>query len=103
MPLPHAKQGETLQARERVLPFSFFPVHRQGERRFGIFDSLFAVSPWAVMQAAVRDRVPAGTQRNEAQAFLEQGQDFYAAASTRLAANPLLFYYAFLNIGKALI
>ena len=103
MPLSHARQGVTLQARKRVLPFSFFPCHREGDRRFGIFDSVFAVSPWAVMQAAVRDQVAAAADQDEARALLEQGQDFYAAASARLAANPLLFYYAFLNVGKALV
>lgn len=102
MPLPHARPGEVLLVRERILPFSFFPVTR-GTRRYGLFDSLFAVSPWAVMQASVRDFIPAGPNRDEAQAFLEQAQDFYAAASTRLAANPLLFYYAFLNVAKAFI
>ena len=102
MRLPHARSGETLRVRGRVLPFSFFPVTR-GNRRFGLFDALFAVSPWAVMQAAVQETVASGPQRSEALAFVEQAQDFYAAATTRLAANPLLFYYAFLNVGKALV
>ena len=88
--------------RERQLPFSFFPVTR-GTRRYGLFDTLFAVSPWAVMRAAVSDSVAVPTQRDEAQAFLEQASDFYNAATTRAAANPLLYYYAFLNIGKALL
>jgi len=36
-------------------------------------------------------------------AFLEQAEDFYSAATARLAANPLLLYYSFLNLGKALL
>jgi YaaC-like Protein len=102
MPLPHARSGVTLLVRERVLPFSFFPVTR-GTRRYGLFDTLFAVSPWAVMQAAVRESVAAAGPRREAHAFLEQANDFYSAAAAPIAANPLLFYYAFLNVGKALI
>lgn len=102
MPIPLARPGDTLLVRKRVLPFSFFPVTR-GSRRFGLFDTLFAVSPWAVMQEALQQSIPTQTRRREAQAFLEQAQDFYSAAATRLAANPLLFYYAFLNVGKALI
>lgn len=85
-----------------MLPFSFFPVTR-GIRRYGLFDTLFAVSPWAVMQAAVQESAPAAGARQEAQAFLEQAQDFHSAAATALAANPLLFYYAFLNVGKAFL
>jgi hypothetical protein len=102
MPLPQARTGETLVVRDRVLPFSFYPVTR-GIRRYGLFDTLFAVSPWAVMGAAVREFVSSAPGRAEAQALLEQAQDFYSAATARLAANPLLFYYAFLNVGKALI
>ncbi|HEX5173668.1 MAG TPA: YaaC family protein, partial [Gaiellaceae bacterium] len=37
----------------------------------------------------------------EALAFLDQAEDFYAAATSRFAANPLLTYYSFLNLGKA--
>lgn len=96
------RQGESLAVRKRLLPFSFFPATR-GNRRYGLFDTLFAVSPWAVMQAAVRETVPAGIQRDESQAFLEQAQGFYSAATSGGSANPLLYYYAFLNVGKALL
>ncbi len=61
------------------------------------------MSPWPVMEAAVRDRVNDADLQREALAFLEQAQDFYEAASSRVAANPLLLYYAFLNLGKALL
>jgi YaaC-like Protein len=55
-----------------------------------------------VMRGAINARVPVA-QQPEALAFLEQAADFYSAASTRLAANPLLLYYSFLNLGKALL
>jgi len=55
------------------------------------------------MEAAIRDRVTDSGLQSEALAFLEQAQDFYASATARLAANPLLLYYAFLNLGKALL
>jgi hypothetical protein len=54
------------------------------------------------MQGAINDQT-SGVHREEALAFLEQAQDFYQSASGRLAANPLLTYYAFLNLGKALL
>lgn len=96
------RSGETLEVKERVLPFSFFPVTR-GVRRYGLFDVLFAVSPWAVMQGAINDQVADADERAEALAFLEQGRDFYETAAGRAAANPLLFYYSFMNVGKALL
>lgn len=39
----------------------------------------------------------------EALAFLEQARQFYDAAGAYRAANPLLYYYAFLNLAKPLI
>ena len=101
-PLPTARQGATLEVKKRLLPFSFFPVTR-GNRRYSLFDAVFAVSPWAVMRGAINDRVSSVRQREEALAFLEQAEDFYVAATGRLAANPLLLYYSFLNLGKAVL
>lgn len=85
-----------------MLPFSFFPVTRD-KRRWGLYDALFAMRPWPVMEASIRERVEKPALQLEALAFLEQAQDFYSAATERLAANPLLLYYAFLNLGKALL
>jgi hypothetical protein len=42
-------------------------------------------------------------QEAEALAFLEQARQFYDAAGAYRAANPLLYYYAFLNLAKPLI
>ncbi len=91
-----------MTVKDRVLPFSFFPVTR-GNRGYGLFDVLFAVSPWAIMQGAIDDQVRDEGERAEALAFLEQAQDFYEAAADRMAANPLLYYYTFVNLGKALL
>jgi hypothetical protein len=100
--VPQARAGETLIVKERVLPFSFFPVTRD-RRRWGLYDALFAMRPWPVMEAPARARITNDGLRAEALAFLEQAQDFYTAATVRIAANPLLLYYAFLNLGKSLL
>lgn len=93
--------GDELTVKGRPLPFSYFPVTRDN-RRYGLFDLLFAARPWTVMQGAINTQT-SGAHRAEALAFLEQAQDFYQSASGRLSANPLLTYYAFLNLGKALL
>jgi YaaC-like Protein len=95
------REGIPLVSKNRVLPFSFFPVGK-GSRRFGIFEVQFASSPWAVMRAVV-DRSLEGDSLKEALAFLEQGQDFYEAAQGRPSTNPLLHYYAMLNVAKAVL
>jgi hypothetical protein len=100
--VPHARDGETLVVKERVLPFSFFPVTRD-KRRWGLYDALFAMRPWPVMEAAARQRIEDEQLKAEALAFLEQAQDFYTAATARIAANPLLLYYSFLNLGKGVL
>lgn len=99
--LPQPFEGQVLEAKGRALPFSFFPVTRNS-RRYGLYDAVFAVDPWSVMRGAVGSELPAVSQP-EALAFLRQAEDFYRAASAGLSTNPLLLYYAFLNLGKALV
>jgi YaaC-like Protein len=99
--LPAARDGETLSIKGRDVAFSFFPV-RFRDRGWTLSDTVFAVSPWAVMQGEIDSRLD-GEAHEESTAFLNQSRDFYVTASERLSANPLLFYYAFLNLGKALL
>lgn len=96
------RPGSPLQVKQRDLEFSFWPVTRN-RRRYGLQHSVFAVSPWAVLQGAVNTRCDTKT-RPEAEALLAQAQDFYLAAqSGATTANPLLLYYAFLNLVKTFI
>jgi YaaC-like Protein len=99
--LPQPREGSALDVKGRPLTFSFFPV-RRGNRRYGLNDVVFAVDPWAIIQGAVNDQVRAA-HREESLAFVEQARAFFEAASGRTPASPLLSYYAFLNLGKALI
>ncbi len=52
---------------------------------------------------AAASRTLEGEALFETLAFLEQGEDFYDTAEGRLSAQPLLHYYAMLNVGKALL
>jgi hypothetical protein len=54
------------------------------------------------MRGTVNTEV-AAAYRPEALAFLEQAEDFYRAATASVSANPLLLYYAFMSLGKAII
>jgi hypothetical protein len=100
--LPQARPGSTLEVSGRVLPFSFFPVTR-GARRYGLYDTVFATNPWAVMRGSINSGVAQPAEHSEAVAFLQQAEDFYRAATAGVSTNPLLLYYAFLNLAKALI
>jgi hypothetical protein len=54
------------------------------------------------MRGTISSEVPAAEQ-NECLAFLSQAEDFYRAATAGVSANPLLLYYAFMNLAKALV
>ncbi len=99
--LPQPRAGAPLVVKGRPLPFSFFPV-RRGARRYGLNDTAFAIDPWAIIEGAITDQV-SGPEREESLAFVEQARAFFEAARVRTAASPLLTYYAFLNLGKAVI
>lgn len=96
------RAGQRLRVRGRELPFSYFPVGRGGRRK-AVYDSLFATSPWAVMSGRITQELTSETEREEALAFLDQARQFYATAGSYHSANPLLYYYAFLNLAKPLI
>lgn len=99
--LPRPSKGSILKVKGREVPFSFWPVYRT-TRRFGLQSTLFALDPWNVIVASIRSRCP-GTARAEAEAYLEQAQDFYNASLTAnlASARPLLLYYSFMNLVKA--
>lgn len=97
-----ARVGQRLRVRGRELPFSYFPVGRGGRRK-AVYDSLFATSPWAVMSGRISQELSDEEERAEALAFLGQARQFYATAGSYQSANPLLYYYAFLNLAKPLI
>ena len=103
MRLPPARTGVSVLVRGRRLDFTLWPVTR-AKAGATLNSRLFVADPWPVM-SQVAHRLPTSEQRNAARAFLEQAQDFYRAAGTAstTAAKPLLLYYAFLNVAKALI
>jgi hypothetical protein len=65
---------------------------------------LFSTDPWSVMRQIVL-RVTSKDVREAGLAFIEQANDFFGAAARAhtAASKPLLLYYSFLNLAKALI
>lgn len=102
MPKPAARAGATLKIKGRPIPFSIYPVKRT-TRRFGLQSRIFATSPWGVMKQVIEDSL-GSPAKEQAVAFLDQAQNFYQIASSSHLSptKPLLFYYSFLNLVKAL-
>ncbi len=88
--------------RGEALPFSFWPL-RRGERRWGRHSMLFASDPWAVIEYSLTDRCVAA-ERDAAVSFVRQAREYLTAAHSARSteAQPLLYYYSFLNLAKAL-
>lgn len=107
MTLPPERAGAPLLVKERELPFSFFPMMRTN-RRWGLHSMLYAAEPWAVISGAVRDATAANSltpvEGQSALSFVRQAKEYFNAAehAGALETRPLLYYYSFLNLGKAI-
>lgn len=107
MRLPLERTGTPLHVKKRDLDFSFFPMTRTS-RRWGLNTMLYAAEPWAVISGAVRDaaasRPISANDVASALSFVRQAKEYFNAAERAgaLETRPLLYYYAFLNLGKAL-
>ncbi len=103
MKLPAARAGGPLLIKECELDFTFHPM-KKTNRRWGIHSMLYASDPWAVIAGIVSDKVSAGPERLAALSFVRQAREYFTAAekATTIETRPLLYYYSFLNLGKAI-
>ncbi len=100
--LPAERGGDFVRVKQRPLPFSYWPMYK-GARRYGLQSNVFSTNPWALIRTAVKTGC-VSSARPEALASVDQAQQFFAAGvdAELVAAKPLLLYYAFLNLAKAL-
>lgn len=90
---PRSKSATDITSEYRGFPWCYDGVVRP--RRI-------ARSIWGLLENEVRRNVDDVGERSKALAFLDQAFEFFTAASThRELSRPLLYYYAFLNLGKA--
>ncbi|WP_228501600.1 YaaC family protein [Nocardioides agariphilus] len=85
------------------MPFSFFMM-RKTTRRWGAHSILYAAEPWGVIARGVRKHVQSGREQEAASSFVRQAREYFTAAerAATIETRPLLYYYSFLNLGKAL-
>ena len=76
---------------------------RKEERRWGIHTEIYAANPWAVILDSA-SQISKGADQKAAQSFVRQAQEFFKAAqnASSIESPPLLYYYSFLNLAKAL-
>jgi hypothetical protein len=76
-----------------------FPTFFRAKRRHRVVSG----SVWAFLRHANGEQL-AGDRLERAKAFAEQAEEFFsAAANHKVRSRPLLYYYAFLNLGKVLL
>ena len=96
------QKGQPLKIKGAEIEFSYFPAAKT-VRRAGLRSKAYTTDAWSVILACVR-RIKPKPIRISAVAFAEQSHEFFSAAlaNTTVRAKPLLLYYAFLNLTKAL-
>lgn len=100
--LPPQRAGASLKIRHEQVAFSFWPMKR-GSRRWGLNTIIYAADPWAVVHGALRLSCT-GQNLDSARSFVRQAREYFTAATSSEAVEtkPVLFYYSFLNLAKAL-
>lgn len=101
MRLPQPKPGEPLLVSKSELEFNFFPM-RRSTSRWGLNAMIYASDPWATIHDALGSAQLADYE--SADSFLRQAKEFFRAAdaSGTPESRPLLYYYSFMNLTKAL-
>ncbi len=91
-----ARTGQRVTVSGAPVPFTFWPDSYIARGRIVTSD------PWSCLLSHVCSSVSSVKRRKRALAFLEQAQDFhFAAATPRMGARSLLYYYSFMNLVKA--
>jgi hypothetical protein len=98
----HPRTGEALQIGREIVSFGRNIISATSTG-FTLEHRLFVNDPWELIAEAIARAVPAVKNRDIAQSFRRQAQDYFRAAtvSSELPVRPVLLYYAFLNLSKA--
>jgi hypothetical protein len=97
-----SRQGEVLKISRETVTFGR-NVLSADVSRTALQPRLFVNDPWELIAEAIARAVPQGRNRDIAQSFRRQAQDYFRAATvgSEIAVRPVLLYYAFLNLSKA--
>lgn len=88
------RSGDRIQKNLRGFPAFFLA---------GAKDRVITGDIWSYLTHVSREELTT-ENAEKAVAFIEQASDFYQAAmNPRIAARPLLYYYAFLNLSKVML
>lgn len=65
---------------------------------------LYAADPWAVIGGGISENIYNKSELSAASSFVRQAREYFDAAerASTIETRPLLYYYSFLNLGKAI-
>lgn len=102
-PLPDARKGKPILISKNPVGFSYWPAEKSA-RYYKLKPLLFTTNPWSLIAQSIKTKCPQPA-RKAAAAFLQQAEDNFFAANSAgvIAAKPVLLYYSYMNLAKALI
>jgi hypothetical protein len=102
--LPNPRTGHELQINAQAPRFSRWPVRQKG-KSYALQTELLTKNPWEVIENSINAALDRRSRAADVcLAFLFQSLDFYRAyEGSRVSSRPLLLYYSFLNLVKALV
>lgn len=90
--------GESLKTHGARVPFCLYPTDYAGQNFVPLQE------PWSYAEFHIKTEYRAADRIRHALAYLAQSKSFYDTATlAKSDAAPLLWYYSFLNLGKALL
>jgi YaaC-like Protein len=96
------RKGEPLKVGRETVTYGR-NILLPGDAGLQIQHRLFVNDPWELIAEAIARAISPSRNRDIAQSFRRQAEDYFRAATTgrELAVRPVLLYYAFLNLSKA--
>jgi hypothetical protein len=102
MRLPQERAGGRLTVKNKIVPFSIWPMKEARRGRYRLQSLLFSLDPWAIIIHTIVAECP-NAAKAEALACIDQARDFFSSSSQAgvLEARPLTLYYSYMNLVKA--
>ncbi len=100
MPIPACKPGTPVESNKRPVKFSYWPT--RSSPRAKQQNMLYVHDPWGTLESYALNFFTTDHDYKVSTTFLTQAKEYFTAGhkAARIEAQPLLYYYSFLNLIK---
>lgn len=97
-----ARAGSPVTVMKRELVYT--PHMMRAGKRWAVQGMLYAAEPWGIISSAVETSAATRSEKEAGLSFVRQAREYFDAADRAAAieTKPLLYYYCFLNLAKAI-